>query len=158
MNKLENLQDLVNILNADQIKCNDSIILDMIEMGFKETEQSVFRGLRLLSLVYILNGTSMMERYSSRLKSLISDIITAMEADDEYEYHIDAFFYLVHSIKFVAFLNYFSPRLKQLFSKLLKVEHEKDPMFWDHESFDYTAIEDTKLLDLFKEWERKTPM
>ena len=68
-NKLYDLENLANILNADQIKCNDSILLDMIEMGFKETEQSVFRSIRLVSLIYILNKTSMMERCSSRLKS-----------------------------------------------------------------------------------------
>ena len=129
----------------------------MIEMGFKETEQSVFRSIRLVSLVYLLNKTSMMESYSSRLKSLISDIITAMEADDEYEYHMRAFFRLLVAIKLTAFLDYFSPRLEQFFSKLLKVEYEKDPLFWDYWYFDILAIEDTKLLDLFKEWERKNP-
>ena len=156
-NKIGCLLYLVNYLNAEQIESNDSILRDMVEMAFKETEQSVFRGIRLLSLVTILNKTSMMESYSSRLKSLISDIINAMEADDEYEYHMWAFFNLVRAIKHSAFLDYFSPRLEQLFSKLLKVEYEKDPMFWDYWPFDYVAIEQTKLLGIFEEWSRKHP-
>jgi len=157
VNKLGGLLSLVNILNADQIKYNDSILRDMIEMAFKETEQSVFRSIGLEAMVYLLNKTLMMERYSSRLKSLISDIITAMEADDEYEYHMNAFFRLVVAIKHTAFLDCFSPRLEQFFSKMLKVEYEKNPNFWYYWYFDITAIEDTKLLAIFEEWDRKHP-
>ncbi|MFX0048316.1 MAG: hypothetical protein ACFE8G_09130 [Candidatus Hermodarchaeota archaeon] len=62
---------------------------------------------------------------------------------------------MVHAIKHTAFLDYFSPRLERMFSKLLKVEYEKDPMFWESESFVYPAIEGTKLLDIFTEWDRK---
>jgi len=152
--QLTALKILIDNMDDNLIDSNHSVLQEMIEMGFKETELSVFRSWELLSLVTILNKTSMMRNYSSRLKSLISNIITAMELDDEDEWDMKSFCKLVSAVKQTSFMDHFLPQLEQLFSKLLK-EFEKEPWLLESEEFDYFAIADTKLLEKLKEWERK---
>ncbi|TFG16085.1 MAG: hypothetical protein EU531_07695 [Promethearchaeota archaeon] len=148
-NKLESLGYLVVNLNKEEIESNQSLLRNMIEMGFKETEQSVFRSIRLDRLVDILNETKMMDSYSSRLKSLISNIISAMEADDTYEYHVFVLNYFLSAIKRTVFMDYFYPRIEPLFLNLYRVEKEKDPDFWQTYYSYLDEIVDTKLEDAF---------
>ena len=154
--KLWNLHQVVNTLNINQINSNNAILRQMIEMGFKETEQSVLRSVQLSFLVNVIKKASMVESYSSRLKSLISSIISAMEADDKNEWDISAFFSLISAIKRTPFLDYFLPQLEQVFSNVL-AEFEKNSWLLESEEIDISAIEGTKLSDQFKEWAQKTP-
>ena len=155
--KLRALQKLVENLSTDLFEPNDSILREMIEMGFKETEQSVYRSVQLSFLINILSTISMKESYSSRLKSLISLILKDMETERRYEWNVLAFSSLISAIKRTNFIDYFFPQLKKLFLKQLEEFEGLPYMFFDSEVFDsfLIAIEDTKFFELFKEWDSK---
>ncbi len=159
---LRSLQELLYIINPEQIPTDSPILKETIELIMIAMEQGAVKSFYLDELLFVLKRVSMVNVYSSRLKTLITCKLTNIEAGkrgyvnapSSYSLmngvNVRTLYHLMNGAKDTPLMDFFIPRFEELFLKMLEELEEMDTILLD-QYFDndfpnfFDVVKDTKL-------------
>ncbi|NHJ22591.1 MAG: hypothetical protein EAX91_16715 [Candidatus Lokiarchaeota archaeon] len=162
--RLESLSRFLYIIKLDFEQILDSKIADSPLL--KETIEPILASIEqrpdsdsLGDLLIMLKPPSLINGYSSRIKPLLSHILTNIEADNRVESY--ELYHLMYGVKGTPLMDYCFPRFERLFLKMLEnlkdIPPEDLDFYLDSEEFPnfYDVVKDTNLDKVLNEFYTK---
>ena len=163
LDRLRSLKRFLFMIKPEQILTDSPLLKEIIDSILNAIEQEFkFISNDLRKILLILKRASIVDGYSSRIKTLISRILAEIEADERgCDLWLHDLYFLMDGVKSTFLMEFFFPRFEVLFLKMLdeleRMDHKELEHYLKSEEFPpfIEVTEGTKLDKKFIEWERK---